>query len=42
MGQLEGKRAIIIGASLEGNMGQVMAKKYRDEGAEVVLSLIHI
>ena len=38
MGQLEGKRAIIIGASLEGNMGQVMAKKYRDEGAEVVIA----
>ncbi|MCZ6710105.1 MAG: NAD(P)-dependent oxidoreductase, partial [Gammaproteobacteria bacterium] len=36
MGQLEGKRAVIIGASLSGNMGQAMAKRFRDEGAQVV------
>ena len=38
MGQLQGKRAVIIGASLEGNMGQVMAQRFRDEGAEVLVA----
>ncbi len=38
MGQLDGKRAVIIGASLEGNMGQAMAKRFRDEGAQVVVA----
>ncbi len=38
MGQLEGKRAVIIGASLEGNMGQVMARRFRKEGATVLVA----
>ena len=38
MGQLEGKRAVIIGASMAGNIGQVMAKRFRDEGAEVLVA----
>tara|TARA_A100001037_G_C15115681_1_gene621269 strand:+ start:1161 stop:1976 length:816 start_codon:yes stop_codon:yes gene_type:complete len=38
MGQLQDKRAIIIGASQSGNMGQVMAKRYLEEGAQVVVT----
>jgi 2-hydroxycyclohexanecarboxyl-CoA dehydrogenase len=38
MGRLAGKKAIILGASSAGNMGQVMARRFIDEGAEVVVS----
>jgi NAD(P)-dependent dehydrogenase (short-subunit alcohol dehydrogenase family) len=38
MGQLEGRRAVIIGASLTGNMGQAIARRYRAEGAQVVVA----
>lgn len=38
MGQLDGKCAIIIGASLTGNIGQAIAKRYRDEGAKVMVA----
>lgn len=38
MGRLEGKRAVILGASSEGNMGQVMARRFLDEGAAVMIS----
>ena len=38
MGRLTGKKAIILGASSEGNMGQVMARRFMDEGAEVLVS----
>ena len=38
MGQLEGKRALVIGASLTGNIGQAVARRYRDEGAQVVVA----
>ncbi|MBH80489.1 MAG: oxidoreductase [Gammaproteobacteria bacterium] len=38
MGQLDGKRAVIIGASMKDNIGQVMARRFRDEGAEVLVA----
>lgn len=38
MGRLEGKRAVILGAAGQDNMGQVIAKRLRDEGADVLVS----
>lgn len=38
MGQLEGKSAVIIGASLTGNMGQAIARRFRKEGAQVTVA----
>ncbi len=38
MGRLEGKRAIILGAAGKGNMGQVIAKRMHDEGADVLVA----
>ena len=38
MGQLEGKCAVIVGASQAGNIGQVIAQRFREEGAQVVVS----
>lgn len=38
VGRLAGKKAIILGASSEGNMGQVMARRFMAEGAEVLVS----
>jgi 2-hydroxycyclohexanecarboxyl-CoA dehydrogenase len=38
MGRLAGKKAVILGASSAGNMGQVMARRFMDEGAEVLVS----
>jgi NAD(P)-dependent dehydrogenase (short-subunit alcohol dehydrogenase family) len=38
MGRLEGKAAVIIGAGNRGNMAQVIAKRLRDEGAQIVVS----
>ncbi len=38
MGRLSGKKAVILGASSAGNMGQVMARRFMDEGAQVLVS----
>lgn len=38
MGRLDGKNAIVLGASSDGNMGQVMARRFMDEGAQVLVS----
>ncbi len=38
MGLLEGKTAVIIGAAERGNMGQAIARRYRDEGAQVLVA----
>ena len=44
MGKLDGKVAVILGASSIEGLGGVIAKSYANEGAKVVisLSLIHI
>ena len=38
MGRLEGKTAVILGAANRGNMAQVIAKRFRDEGAKVMVA----
>lgn len=38
MGRLAGKSAVVIGAGNKGNMAQVIAKRLRDEGAQVVVA----
>jgi NAD(P)-dependent dehydrogenase (short-subunit alcohol dehydrogenase family) len=38
MGRLQGKAAVVIGAAGRGNMAQVIAKRFRDEGAQVVVA----
>ena len=38
MGKLDGKVAIILGASSSDNMGQVICRRFLDEGAKVVAS----
>jgi NAD(P)-dependent dehydrogenase (short-subunit alcohol dehydrogenase family) len=38
MGLLEGKTAVIIGAADKGNMGQAIARRFRDEGAAVLVA----
>src|SRR5215218_4514592 len=38
MGRLEGKRAVILGASSPDNMGQHIAKRFIAEGARVLAS----
>ena len=38
MGQLEGKKAVIVGAAGKGNMGQAIAKRFRKEGADVLVT----
>lgn len=38
MGRLEGKVAIVMGATREGNMGQAIARRFSAEGAKVVVS----
>jgi 2-hydroxycyclohexanecarboxyl-CoA dehydrogenase len=38
MRRLEGKKAVILGASSAGNMGQVMARRLMAEGAQVLVS----
>ncbi|WP_068071940.1 SDR family NAD(P)-dependent oxidoreductase [Novosphingobium lentum] len=38
MGRLAGKRAVVLGASSDGNMGQVIARRLLDEGARVLVS----
>ena len=38
MGRLQGKTAVILGASSEGNMGQHIARRFLAEGARVLVS----
>lgn len=38
MGRLEGKKALVIGASSPGNMGQHIARRFLAEGADVLVS----
>jgi NAD(P)-dependent dehydrogenase (short-subunit alcohol dehydrogenase family) len=38
MGRLEGKSAIVIGAGNHGNMAQVIARRFADEGAQIVVA----
>lgn len=38
MGRLKGKKAVILGAASEGNMGQVTARLFKEEGAEVLVA----
>ena len=38
MNQLEGKGAIVIGAAARGNMPQVIARRFAQEGARVVVA----
>lgn len=38
MGRLEGKGAIILGAGGRGNIGQAIARRFREEGAELVIA----
>ena len=38
MGRLQGKKAIILGASSAGNMGQHIARRFMAEGAELLVS----
>lgn len=38
MGQLNGKVAVVLGASKRDNMGQVIAQRFVDEGARVVVA----
>lgn len=38
MGRLTGKRAIVLGASSKGNMGQHIARRFLDEGAGVMVA----
>lgn len=38
MGRLEGKGAVVLGAAGAGNMGQVIARRFREEGAGVLVA----
>jgi 2-hydroxycyclohexanecarboxyl-CoA dehydrogenase len=38
MGRLEGKKAVILGASTRGNIGQKIAERFLSEGAQVLVS----
>jgi 2-hydroxycyclohexanecarboxyl-CoA dehydrogenase len=38
MGRLAGKNAVILGASSAGNMGQIMARRFMAEGAQILVS----
>ncbi len=38
MGRLEGKAAVVIGAGNHGNMAQVIARRFADEGAQIVVA----
>jgi NAD(P)-dependent dehydrogenase (short-subunit alcohol dehydrogenase family) len=42
MGRLNGKTAVVLGAAGRDNMGQVIARRFRDEGAQVVVSGRHL
>jgi NAD(P)-dependent dehydrogenase (short-subunit alcohol dehydrogenase family) len=38
MARLQGKVAVVLGAAGAGNMGQVIARRYADEGAKVIVA----
>ena len=38
MGRLEGKVAVVMGATRQGNMGQAIARRFLQEGASVVVA----
>jgi NAD(P)-dependent dehydrogenase (short-subunit alcohol dehydrogenase family) len=38
MGRLKGKGAVVLGAAGAGNMGQVIARRFADEGAKVLVA----
>lgn len=38
MARLTGKQAVVLGAAGKGNMAQVIARRFRDEGADVVVA----
>jgi len=38
MSQLKGKTAVVLGAASAGNMAQVIAQRFADEGADVMVS----
>ena len=38
MNRLKGKAAVVLGAAGAGNMGQVIARRFREEGADVVVA----
>ena len=38
VGRLADRKAVVLGAANQGNMGQVIAKRLRDEGAAVVVA----
>jgi 2-hydroxycyclohexanecarboxyl-CoA dehydrogenase len=42
MGRLNGKMAVVLGAAGRGDMGQVIAQRFRDEDAQVVVSGWHM
>jgi 2-hydroxycyclohexanecarboxyl-CoA dehydrogenase len=42
MGRLSGKTAVVLGAAGQGNMGQVIARRFRDEGAQVMVAGRHL
>ena len=41
-GRLQGKAAVVLGAAGRGNMGQTIARRFRQEGAQVVVAGRHI
>jgi len=41
MGRLEGKCAVVLGAAARNNMGQVIARRFRAEGAQVLVAGRH-
>lgn len=41
MAQLDGKRAVILGAASQGNMAQIIARRFAEEGATVMVSGRH-
>lgn len=41
-GRLRGKAAVVLGAAGQGNMGQVIARRFRDEGAQVLVAGRHL
>ena len=42
MGRLEGKCAVVLGAAARNNMGQVIARRFRAEGAQVLVAGRHL
>jgi len=42
MGRLDGKRALVLGAAARNNMSQCIARRFADEGAQVVVAGRHL